>query len=210
MKPNISSATVYVVDDEFSVRDSLEILIQSNGYEVSCHESANSFLECYDQEKPGCLILDVRMPNISGLQLQEELVTKNIEIPIIFISGNADIPDSSKAFRAGAMDFLEKPFDHSVLLERVSEAIKLDTNTRFQFNQKNQAKMRFDSLTPREKQVLQLIVNSHTNKEVAKKLNISYRTVDAHRARVMQKMNVDNIAALVSMVTKYDLQLAES
>jgi len=200
-----NDAAVYIVDDEFSVRDSLQILLQSSGYQTFSYESADSFLINYDSETPACLILDVRMPNMTGLELQEKLLEKGINIPIIFISGNADIPDSSKAFRAGALDFLEKPFDHNILIERIGEAINRDLNNRLQHTEKNEATAHIASLTPREKEVLELIVNSHTNKEVAKKLDISYRTVDAHRARVMQKMRVESITELVALVTKYDL-----
>ncbi len=202
---NISQAVVHLVDDDFAIRDSLEMLIQSNGYSVSSYPSAYSFLEKFNLSQPGCLVLDVRMPNMNGLELQEELLEKGINIPIIFISGNADIQDSSKAFRAGALDFLEKPFNHHVLIERIDEAIKQDVDSRFQITEKSQVKAHLESLTSREKEVLKLIVNGHTNKEVAKKLNISYRTVDAHRARVMQKMHTDSIATLVSLIAKHGL-----
>lgn len=209
MKGYMYDAIVYIVDDEFSIRDSLEALIKLNGYRVASYESANAFLKQYDPEVPGCLILDARMPSMTGFDLQEMLREKGRNIPIIFISGNADISESSKAFRTGALDFLEKPFDHEVLLERVDEAIRQDIHNRSDLAEKKRVQTCLNSLTPREREVLNLIINSHTNKEAARKLAISYRTVDAHRARVMQKMQVENVAALVSVITKYDL-LVES
>lgn len=205
MKYYISDAIVNVVDDEFSVRDSLEVLIKSNGYRVASYESANSFIKHYDPKVPGCLILDVRMPSMTGFDLQEMLLEKGSNIPIIFISGNADISESSKAFRTGALDFLEKPFDHEVLLERIDEAIRQDINNRSALAEKTRVQTCLKSLTPRERDVLNLIVNSHTNKEAARKLAISYRTVDAHRARLMRKMQVENVAALVSVIIKHGL-----
>jgi len=205
MELNTPNAVIYLVDDEFAVRDSLTLLIRSSGRVVKSFESAEAFLNDYDNQQPGCLILDVRMPSMDGLELQEELSTRNINIPIIFISGNADIPDSAKAFRAGALDFLEKPFDNQILLERIEEAIAKDIEARKQFIEKNKILECFHRLTAREKEVLQLIISSHSNKEVAKILDVSPRTIDAHRARVMDKMHAENVAALVAMVMSHDL-----
>ncbi|MGZ8903901.1 MAG: response regulator transcription factor [Methylobacter sp.] len=205
MDLNTPETLVYLVDDEFAVRDSLTLLIQSTGRPIKSFDSAEAFLKSYDPEHPGCLILDVRMPYMGGLELQEELSTRNINIPIIFISGNAEIPDSAKAFRAGAVDFLEKPFDYETLLARIDEAIKKDIETRKQLTEKQRILDCFNSLTTREKEVLQLIISSYSNKEAAKILDVSHRTIDAHRARVMEKMQADNIAALVAMVMNLDL-----
>lgn len=205
MEFNNSAALVYLVDDEFAIRDSLTLLIESTGRKVKSFDSASAFLKNYDHEKPSCLILDVRMPSMGGLELQEELSKRNINIPIIFISGNADIPDSAKAFRAGALDFLEKPFDNGTLLDRIDEALKKDIDARAQSIQKQKIQDCFNRLTTREKEVLQLIINSHSNKEAAKILDISPRTIDAHRARVMEKMQAENVAALVTMVMSYEL-----
>lgn len=123
---NFQAALVYLVDDEFAIRDSLTLLIESTGLEVKSFESSEAFLKNYNPDRPSCLILDVRMPLMGGLELQEELAAENINIQIIFISGNAEISDSAKAFRSGALDFLEKPFDNQILLERIEEAIKKD------------------------------------------------------------------------------------
>jgi two-component system, LuxR family, response regulator FixJ len=205
MEECIQTSIVYLVDDEFAIRDSLTLLIESNGLMMRSFASAAAFLANYSPDHPGCLILDVRMPTMTGLELQEELNKSGIHIPIIFISGNADIPESAKAFRAGALDFLEKPFDNSLLLERIHEAIDKDIENRKILAEKNKIKACFDSLTAREKEVLELIIQSHSNKEAAKKLAISHRTVDAHRARVMDKMHADNIAGLVAMVMNHEL-----
>jgi len=195
-----STPLVYLVDDEFAIRDSLTLLIEATGQSVRSFDSAEAFLNNYDSEQPGCLLLDVRMPLMSGHDLQQELSNRGINIPIIFISGHADIPDSAKAFRAGAVDFLEKPFDNALLLERIDEAIKKDVAFRGEFVKRRRIQDRLDHLTAREKEVLSLIVKSHSNKESAKILNISNRTVDVHRASIMEKMQAENVAELITMV----------
>ncbi len=191
---------VYLVDDEYAIRDSLTLLIESTGQKVRSFDSAEAFLNNYDAEQPGCLLLDVRMPSMTGHELQAELLARGISIPIIFISGHADIPDSAKAFRAGAVDFLEKPFNNEMLLERINEAIQKDVTFREEFVKKRRIQDRIDHLTNREKEVLGLIVKSHSNKESAKILNISNRTVDVHRASIMEKMQAENVAELITMV----------
>ncbi len=200
MSVNNSTPVIYLVDDEFAIRDSLTLLIESTGQTVRSFDSAEAFLNDYDPAHPGCLLLDVRMPLMSGHDLQNELLNRNISIPIIFISGHADIADSAKAFRAGAVDFLEKPFDNGVLLERINEAVKKDIVFREERVKKRRIQDRIDHLTAREKEVLGLIVKSHSNKESAKILNISNRTVDVHRASIMEKMQAENVAELITMV----------
>jgi two-component system response regulator FixJ len=195
-----SAPVVYLVDDEFAIRDSLTLLIESTGQTVRSFESAEDFLNNYNPDQPGCLLLDVRMPLMTGHELQAELLNRGIHIPIIFISGHADIADSAKAFRSGAVDFLEKPFDNDVLLERINEAIKKDIAFREEYVKKRRIQDRIDHLTSREKEVLGLIVKSHSNKESAKILNISNRTVDVHRASIMEKMQAENVAELITMV----------
>lgn len=199
------NAVIYLVDDDFSIRDSLKILIQSKGWSVSCFESAETFLANYNPELPGCLILDVRMPLMSGLDLQETLAAKDIYIPIIFISGNSEIADSAKAFRAGALDFFEKPFDNQLLLDRIAEAVTKDIIYHDSMVEKTKTRQCYESLTNREKEVLQLVVSSYSTKEAARVLDISHRTIDAHRARVMEKMQANNLASLVAMVMSCDL-----
>ncbi|MFI3157016.1 MAG: response regulator [Methylococcaceae bacterium] len=200
MSVNNSTPVVYLVDDEFAIRDSLTLLIESTGQTVRSFESAEAFLSGYTPEYAGCLLLDVRMPLMSGHDLQNELLNRGISIPIIFISGHADIADSAKAFRAGAVDFLEKPFDNALLLERINESIKKDIAFREEQVKKRRIQDRIDHLTTREKEVLGLIVKSHSNKESAKILNISNRTVDVHRASIMEKMQAENVAELITMV----------
>jgi two-component system, LuxR family, response regulator FixJ len=200
MSINQPDTLVYLVDDEFAVRDSLTLLIESTGQAVRSFESAQGFLNNYDLEKPGCLILDVRMPAMSGLELQGELLSREIYIPVIFISGHAGIPDSAKAFRAGAVDFLEKPFNNEILLERIEEAINKDIARREQLIENRKILNRIHHLTVREHEVLSLIASGHSNKETARILDISNRTVEAHRASIMEKMHANSLAELMVMV----------
>ncbi|NOT83826.1 MAG: response regulator transcription factor [Methylococcaceae bacterium] len=202
---NKSNSLVYLVDDEFVMRDSLTLLIESTGLTVRSFESAPEFLDHYDSKQPSCLVLDVRMPTITGLELQEELVKRAIAIPIIFISGNADIPDSAKAFRAGAIDFLQKPFDHTVLLMRIQEALKKDHEFREKAIETATLQQRINRLTLREKEVLSLVVSYRSNKEIGKLLQVSNRTIDAHRANIMRKLHAESLPELVLMVRESDL-----
>jgi two-component system response regulator FixJ len=197
---NNSTPVIYLVDDELLMRESLTLLIQSTGQMVRSFESAEDFLNSYDPEQPGCLLLDVKMPLMSGHDLQNELLNRDISIPIIFISGHSDIADSAKAFRAGAVDFMKKPFDIEVLLERINEAINKNIAFRAELAKKHQIQKLIDLLTAREKEVLDLIVKIHSNKKTAKILNISHRTVDIHRASIMKKMQATDITELIAMV----------
>ncbi len=197
-------ALVYLIDDEFSVRDSLTLVLESVGLRVKSFESAEDFLKNYNNEYPSCLILDVKMPCMSGLELQEELLKRNISIPIIFISGYAGISKSAKAFRAGAVDFLEKPFDHEVLLARITEVIQKNIEYRWRLNVHFELANRHYCLTEREREVLTLISEGSSNKEAANLLGISSRTVEAHRARIMKKMEVDSFVDLV-MLTHFNI-----
>ncbi len=199
------NSTVYVVDDDPAILDSLTLLIQSNGLKTASFDSAASFLNCYSPEQPGCLLLDVRMPIMGGLELQEELSKRNFLIPIIFVSGDAEVPESVKAFKAGAVDFIKKPYDANLLMERIHEALAKDLKFRKWQTENNKIMACFNSLTAREKQVLKLICNSHSNKQVGKKLDISYRTVDVHRARIMEKMQAADIIELVIMTMSHTL-----
>ena len=202
---NKPETLVYLVDDEFAVRDSLALLIESTGQAIRTFNSAEGFLNNYDPKLPGCLLLDVRMPSMSGLELQDEMLKREIAIPIIFISGHAGVPDSAKAFRAGALDFLVKPFDNEILLERIQEAIKKDIASREQSIELHEIQNRLSHLTVREQEVLSLIVRGHPNKEIAKMLDISNRTVEAHRASIMGKMRADSFAELMLMVTQSEM-----
>jgi FixJ family two-component response regulator len=205
MSANKPDTLVYLVDDEFSVRDSLTLLIESAGLAVKNFASAEAFLNNYDPKQPGCLLLDVRMPFMSGLELQDELLRREISIPIIFISGHAGIPDSAKAFRAGAVDFLEKPFNNETLLKRIEESITKDLANREQLIEHRKIRNLLDHLTVREQEVLSLIVSGNPNKETARILDISNRTVEAHRASIMVKMHANSLAELMVMVTHSEM-----
>ncbi|MGZ8227401.1 MAG: response regulator transcription factor [Methylococcaceae bacterium] len=196
MRSDKLKSVVYLVDDEDAIRDSLTLFIESTGQAVKSFACAKDFLNDYCPDQPSCLILDVRMPEMGGLELQEELSKRGIIISIVFISGHARITDSAKAFRGGAIDFLEKPFDGPLLIERINEAIKKDTES---FG-KRKLQKRIDNLTPREKQVLSFIASGHPNKEIAKLLQVSNRTVEAHRAHIMEKLQVENIMDLMVLV----------
>lgn len=203
MTVEINTAIIYLIDDEQAIRDSMALFLQSVGLKVKCFDSAQAFLDNYDQEQPGCLILDVRMPDIGGLELQAELIDRSIQIPIIFISGNAKIADTVRAFKAGALDFLEKPFDNNVLLEKINEAVAIDIDVRNEKIRKDRMQVCFDKLTQREKQVLKLIIHHKTSKDVAKQLCLSHRTVEAHRAHIMEKLQAENIIELINIALNY-------
>lgn len=197
MKQDDLTRLVYIVDDDFSVRDSLRLLIEATGQAVRQFGSAEAFLQDYNHQVPSCLILDVNLPGMDGLDLQQQLAKKDIAIPIIFISGHADVPDSAKAFRAGAVDFLKKPLDTPLLIERINEALRKDTEARQERHSKLERQERIDRLTDREKEVLHLIMDSYSNKEAARILGISYRTIDLHRAHIMEKLEAGNIVGLI-------------
>ncbi len=199
MEINKQAVTIYIVDDEFSIRDSLAMLIALDGFEVESYASALDFLEHFNPDQPGCLVLDMRMPHMDGLELQEELAQRCSELPIIFISGHGDVPISAKAFRGGAVDFMEKPFDNLLLLERIHEIVDKLLFTWPEVLKKKQILARYVSLTSREKEVFLLIVHNNSSKDTAKNLNISNRTVDVHRAHIMRKMQADSLNALIIM-----------
>lgn len=197
-----SNSLVYLVDDDFAMRDSLSLFIESTGRMTRSFESAVEFLHAYNQEQPGCLLLDVRMPGMDGLELQEEILNRGINIPIIFISSHAEVSDSVRAFRAGAVDFIEKPFDHDVLLERIDEAVNKDIEARAQTIEKLKLRSCIEHLTFREKEILNLIVKNRSSKEVGSILGISSRTVEVHRSHILDKTHTDSITQLVLMVIR--------
>lgn len=192
-------ATVFVVDDDAGVRDSLRILLEATGHAVRSFGSAFDFLVACDPEAPGCLLLDVNMPAMTGLELQRELGLRRIFLPVIFLTGHADVPTAVDAMKNGAFDFLQKPFGQDALLERVTRALAADHQAREALTRASEIRRREASLTPREREVMALIVRGLANKVIAQDLRLSERTVEIHRARVMEKMGSRSVAHLVRM-----------
>jgi RNA polymerase sigma factor (sigma-70 family) len=190
---------VFIVDDDQAVRDSLRWVIEAAGFKVKVYPSAESFLQELDSDQPGCLVLDVRMPEMDGLQLQKSLSAENHLLPIIFVSAHGSVPDAVGALREGAIDFLTKPFDNEVLLERIQSSIELDRKRREARQQQESISARMAKLTLRERQVLELIVMGKPNKIVAAELGISTKTVEIHRSRVMEKLAARNLAELIHL-----------
>jgi two-component system, LuxR family, response regulator FixJ len=192
--------TVFVVDDDPAMRESLRWLIESVNVGVETYATAQDFLAVYDPDRPGCLVLDVRMPGMGGLDLQAELARREIEIPIIIITGYAEVPTAVRALKAGALDFIEKPFSDQLLLDRIQQAIASDRQARARRFERAALAARVAQLTPREREVMQLVVAGSSNREIAAELGLSVKTVEVHRARVMEKMKVDSLADLVRLV----------
>lgn len=190
---------IYIVDDDEGVRSSLRFLLKSVGLAGHTLASANEFLETYRPNQPGCLILDVRMPGMSGLELQRQLNLKGAIIPVIFITGHGDIQMAVEAMRHGAFDFLQKPFRDQDLIDRVQRALERDARSRAALAQHERVRASFDSLTPREREVLALMICGKVNKVMAAELGVSQRTVEIHRARVMEKTAAASLAQLVRM-----------
>jgi FixJ family two-component response regulator len=194
--------TVFVVDDDAAVRHSLALLIRSMSLEVELFESGAAFLERYDESCAGCLILDIRMPGMSGMELQQAMAENGYTLPIIFVTGHGSVQMAVQAMRRGAVDFLEKPFDDQALLDRINQALDFDRNSRETQRELARAQAKIDSLTRREHQVMQRIVNGQANKVIAADLSLSERTVEIHRAKVMAKTGASSLAELVATVTK--------
>ncbi|MEM7261517.1 MAG: response regulator [Planctomycetota bacterium] len=191
------SATVFVVDDDQDLRTSLGWLLRNAGWTVECFSSAREFLDAYEPDAPGCLILDVRMPEMNGLELQQELKRRGSRLPIIIMSGHADVPIAVHAIQEGALDLIEKPFNREILFERIQEAITQDAENRKARTFHNEVTTRLSGLTPREHEVFALLVQGNTTKQIAWELGVSARTVEKHRERVMKKMQVDSAAELI-------------
>lgn len=194
--------TVYVVDDDESVRTALSRSLEKRGYIVQCYDSGDGFLQSYQSGQTGCLVLDVRMPGMSGLELQEHLIDKHPSLPIIFVTGHGDIPMSVRAMKNGAFEFLEKPYSVDSLQQHIELAIEKSVGLLEQETYTTEINQRFDKLTARELDVMRLLVAgiaNNSNKEIARELDISHRTVDDHRARIMSKMQARSLAELVDM-----------
>jgi FixJ family two-component response regulator len=192
--------TVHIVDDDEAVRTALRMLIRSVGQQAQAHASAQEFLGSYDTRHPGCLVLDVRMPGRSGLELKQELNRRGATIPVVFITGNGDVSMAVAAMQQGAYDFLQKPFRDQDLLERVQRALARDAQTRAGMAAHAEILARLETLTPRETEVMQLVTRGKANKVIGAELGVSQRTVEIHRAHVMDKMRAKSLAELVRMV----------
>lgn len=196
---------VFVVDDDPSVRSGLARLLKSVGLKVQTFASAPEFLEQADKDCPGCLIVDLRMPAMSGLDLQKQLQANSISFPIIFLTAFGNVPASVRAMKAGAVDFLEKPVDDQTLIDTVFRALELDRIQRARQAEIQAVHDRFNSLTPREVEVFQLIITGRLNKQVAYELNTSEKTIKVHRARILEKMQCQSLAELVHLAAKANL-----
>lgn len=193
------SQTVFITDDDEAVRDSLAMLLKSVGLAVVCFDSAQAFLDAY-QQQAGCLVLDIRMPGMSGMDLALHLREQDCALPIIFITGHGDVPMAVEAMKLGAMDFLQKPFRDQDLLDRIQIALQQDADQRALINERADIRQRLDSLTPREQEVLEMMLEGKANKVIAIDLQLSQRTVEIHRAHVMEKMQARSLATLVQIV----------
>ncbi|HSD73496.1 MAG TPA: response regulator [Steroidobacteraceae bacterium] len=197
---NKELATVFVVDDDEAVRGSLKLLLKTLGLPVQTYASAQEFLDGFDPRRSGCLVLDIRMPGMSGLELQEELNSRGAMLPIIFITGHGDVPMAVEAMQRGAMDFLQKPFRDQELLDRINKALEKDRAGRELLGNRERIRARIAQLTPREQQVMALVTQGKANKVIAADLELSQRTVEIHRAHLMEKMGANSLAHLVRMV----------
>lgn len=194
-----ATSTIFIVDDDEAVRDSLRWLLEANGYRVKSYGGAEEFLQAYDPEQVGVLIVDVRMPGMSGLELQEALIARQAPLPIVFITGHGDVPMAVSTMKKGAVDFLEKPFNESDLRDIVARMLEDATDRVSQARAKRDQQAVLSRLTAREQQVLERIVAGRLNKQIAGDLNISIKTVEAHRANIMEKLEVTTVADLMKI-----------
>lgn len=197
-----TTPTVYIVDDAREVRMALSRLLDASGYQVSAFESAERFLEQQDAEAPGCLLLDVCMPGLSGIELQRTLAGSPCARPIVFLSGKGDVHIGVHAMKEGAVDFLTKPIDHAQLVAAVDKALKLDAEQRRERDIRRTIQERLETLTPREHQVMEQVIHGRLNKQIAVGLGTGEKTVKVHRARVMSKMGAHSVAELVQLAAR--------
>ncbi len=201
--------TVFIIDDDEAVRDSLKMLMNSVGQKVEVFPFPADFLETYDENRPGCIVLDIRMPGMSGLELQNKLNDMHCILPIIFITGHGDVPMAVQAIKDGAMNFIQKPFRDQELLDLINDALKLDAQQRAELLEHKEILRRLSTLTEREHEVLHHVVEGKANKVIAADINLSQRTVEIHRSRVMEKMGTKSLAHLVRQVMQVKDHLKE-
>lgn len=201
---NETAPTVFLVDDDQAVRDAVGLLLRTTGLNVEAFANAADFLASDRVRRPGCLLLDVRMPGMSGLDLQKQLREQGHRIPIIFMTGHGDVPMATRAMKAGAFDFIEKPFQGQTLLARVREALERDARERRRQAQRNEAAARLARLSPREREVLERVAAGQYNKVIAAELGISLSTVEIHRKRVMDKLGADSLSDLIRTLALLD------
>ncbi len=198
---------IYIIEDDDAVRDSLQMMLESIGREVVAFANADSFLEAYSQDMAGCIVLDIRMPGMNGMELQRKLNEINSILPIIFVTGHGDVPMAVEAMQQGAVDFVQKPYREQELLDKISQAMALDEENRSSLQQRQVILESLQELTPREMDVMKLMVEGKANKVIAIDLDISQRTVEIHRARVMEKLNANSLAHLVRMYLTVEPEL---
>lgn len=204
---------VFLVDDDAGIRQLLTKALSRRGIEIVTFESAQAFLDYYKADEPGCLVLDLSMPGMSGLELQQELAKSGFNIPVIFITGHGNIPQSVQAMKAGAIDFLEKPFGMDELFARIDDAFRADSMLRKEQDYRQSIKQRFDTLTERENEVMRLLISgaaTSSSKEIAAKFGISHRTVDHHRARIMEKTKARSVTELARLASWAGLAKVET
>lgn len=202
-----NSIVIYVIDDDPGVRNSLKVLLTAEKYVVQTFESPNEFLEVASKEMSGCLILDIRMPEMNGLEVQENLLSRGIEIPIIFITAHGDVSTAVRAMKSGSFDFIEKPFSGQVILNRIYKAIDKDCNRRAKYSLRMAAQEKLNQLTEREKEVLILVVKGKPSKVIADVLGLSVSTIDNHRAKIMKKLEAETTADITRITLLADPNL---
>ncbi len=203
-QPTASEQIIHVVDDDEALRDSMTWMLEGNNYKVATYDSADAFLRVISPVMVGCVVLDVRMPGMSGLELFEELGRRGCSLPVVFITGHGDVPMAVSALKKGAVDFIEKPFSEADMLRLIEQCLTLERGNRDKRLQEAETVRRLEHLTQREREVLGLIIIGKLNKQIADVLGISIKTVEVHRARVMEKMGVNSLAELVQHVVTVD------
>lgn len=202
--------TIFIVDDDHSVRTALARLMRSRKLKAETFASAQEFLDRDPPDSPGCIVLDLKMPGVTGLELQEDLAAAGINLPVVFLTGHGDVPASVSAMKSGAVDFFEKPVDEEELMDAIKQAVEWHEHTRERRIEQIEVQDRLNSLTPREAQVFRLVVEGHLNKQIASRLGMSEKTVKVHRARVMQKMQADSLAGLVRLAERAGTPASET